>query len=80
MRAPDEDFPAYIARCKCGCTGIVVAIVDNPKHKKETAKEVASCIKDNFSIERVTVGYVRSNRFGCLKKKERNEHQRSLEF
>lgn len=69
----DENHPCYIARCKCGCTGIVVAIVDNPEHKKEIAKEVASCIKDGLSIERVTVGYVRSNPFGCLKEKERRD-------
>lgn len=70
MKENDEDYPAYIARCKCGCNGIVVAIADNPKHKKETAKEVAGCIEDGLSIERVTVGYVRSNPFGCLKEKE----------
>jgi len=73
MKENDENYPCYIARCKCGCTGFVVAIVDNPNHKKEVAKEIASCIKEGFSIERVTVGYVRKTPLGCQKKKEKND-------
>ena len=65
--------PSYIARCKCGCGGIVMATVDIPKHKKETAKTVAECIRDGLVVERVTVGYVRSNPFGCQKKDQQEQ-------
>lgn len=66
----EDDF-AYIARCRCGCKGIVMAIVDNPVHKREVAKEIAKCIREGYTIEHVTVGYVRQSKFGCLYKGER---------
>lgn len=49
---------AYIALCKCG--KVVMCCVDEPKHKKDTAKEVASCLRAGFEIKRVTVEYVRN--------------------
>ena len=56
---------AYIARCKCGCKGIVFAVVDNPERAADTAKKVADCIRDGYAVERATVGTVRSQPFGC---------------
>ena len=56
---------AYIALCRCGCGGIVFAVVDNPEHAADTAKEVADCIRDGYVVERGTVGFVRSRPFGC---------------
>ena len=50
---------AYIAKKPCGC--IAMAVVDNPEHRRDTAKEVASCIKEGYIIERVTTDYVREN-------------------
>lgn len=69
-----ESTPAYIARCKCGCGGIVMATVDIPEHAEEVAKEVAACIRDGYSVEHVTVGYVRTFSkeagFGCVREKQ----------
>lgn len=56
---------AYIARCKCGCGGVVVAMVDDDKYKKENAKEVAKLIRQGYAVERSTVGYVRTAPFLC---------------
>ena len=52
---------AYMAKCCCG--GMVMACVDNPKHKKDTAKEVAACIRKGYSISRITVEEVREMPF-----------------
>lgn len=60
-----SETPAYIARCKCGCGGIVFAVVDNPERAADTAKKVADCIRDGYAVERATVGTVRSQPFGC---------------
>lgn len=62
---------AYIARCKCGCGGLVFAVVDNPEHAADTAKEVAKCIMDGYAVERATVGFIRSQPFGCQVPKAR---------
>ncbi len=45
-------FEAYIARCT-KCHGMVAACMDNPNHKEDTAKEVASLIKAGFEVSRV---------------------------
>lgn len=60
-----NDMPAYIARCRCGCGGLVFVVVDDPEHAADTANEVAKCIKDGYTVERATVGFVRSQPFGC---------------
>ena len=79
--AVSEDM-AYIARCKCG--GVVMATVDNPDHQKENAKEIARCVRDGLTIERVSVEYVRSKEcvLGCVCPKEpkttKNSDQGSL--
>jgi hypothetical protein len=59
----NEEFPAYIARCKCGA--IIMATVDVPEHAAEVAKEIAKCVREGYAIERVTVGYVRQNWSDC---------------
>ena len=53
----------YIGREKCGC--VTVAIVDNPEHKKATAKEVAKCIREGMTVELMPVEAVRELPFGC---------------
>lgn len=50
---------SYIAKKFCGC--IVMAVVDNPAHLRDTAKEVAKAIRQGYIIERVTCDYVREN-------------------
>ena len=68
----EQDTLCYIARCLCGCGGIVLAVVDTPNHKKETAKDVADAIKDGYTVELTTVGEVRKQGVGCKHEKQRN--------
>lgn len=65
----EELTPAYIARCKCGCGAIVMATVDRPEYQKDVAKDVADAIRDGYTVEHVTVGYVHQAGFGCQHKK-----------
>jgi hypothetical protein len=69
----NEEVPAYIARCKCGCGGLVFACVDDPKCQdkrrlKDTADSVAEMIREGYAIERMSVGEVRTAKFGCAHK------------
>ena len=49
---------SYIAKESCGC--ICFAVIDNPDHKKETAKEIGKLIRAGYAIERVTSEFVRN--------------------
>lgn len=60
-----DNTPCYIARCKCGCGGIVFACVDNPDHANDVAANVAEAIRDGYAVHRSTVDVVRSEPFGC---------------
>ena len=60
---------AYIARCS-KCNGMVAAMMDDPNHKQDTAKEVAKCLRAGYVIGRVTNKAVREHRWcNCNKKK-----------
>jgi len=64
---------AYIARCHCG--GIIMACVDDPTHKQDTAKEVASCLRAGFTIDRIKCNDVKTskwceNRGKCTKQSQ----------
>lgn len=71
MSDQNESTPAYIARCKCGCSGVIMMTVDMPDHAQEVAHEVAACVREGYPVEHVTVGYartfVKNNGFGCLR-------------
>ena len=54
---------AYVGVKKCGCA--VAAVVDNPDHAKDVAKEVADFIKSGLTIERVPVEVVRARLSQC---------------
>ena len=54
---------SYVGRKTCGC--IVAAIIDDPDHRKEVAKEIAAWIKDGLTVERVTNDYVREHFRRC---------------
>ena len=56
----NENTPAYIARCP-KCNGIVMAAVDNGYDRQALAKDIAQAIRDGYTVERVTVGWVRSH-------------------
>ena len=51
----------YVAKCSCG--GLVMAVMDLPEHKKDTAREVASCLRDGFEIEHITVEEARAHKW-----------------
>lgn len=57
----DGQEQCYVAKKPCGCT--VAAIVDDPGHKRHTARLVADWIKDGLLVERAPTGTVRS--VGC---------------
>lgn len=56
MAATEEQTEqmAYVALIvPCGC--LVAASIDEPRHKRDTAKFVAAKIRDGFRVERVSV-------------------------
>jgi len=60
--------PTFIAKKPCGC--VVFAMVDepnpSPQYRNELAKEIANCIKQGLTIEKVTVDYIRNLKtMGC---------------
>ena len=55
---------SYISKKPCGC--LAMAVVDNPDHKKETAKEIARAIRAGETVERVTTEQVRTMNWKCL--------------
>jgi hypothetical protein len=59
-----DEFMSYIGRCKCG--EIIAATVDDPRHKKDTIREINDWLRDGLDIERVTTDYVREH-FGRCK-------------
>jgi len=65
----DEEVPCYIARCKCGCGGLIFASVDEPGQSKErrddTAKEIAKLVRKGYTVERLSVGEVRMAKWQC---------------
>lgn len=61
---------AYIARAAC-CGNVVVAVVDNPEHARDTAREVARCVREGLAVERVPVEQVRHETLGCRCKPKR---------
>lgn len=57
----NDQANCYVAKCTCG--GLVMAAVDNPNRKKDTAKEVAMAIKKGFAVSQMTVVQVRVSTF-----------------
>ena len=61
----DEDTPAYVSRCKCGCGAFIFAAVDIPDMQKSNAQEVGKLIHKGYAVERTTIGVVRKSQFTC---------------
>lgn len=60
----ESERMAYAGRCpKCG--HLCAAAVDEPTHKRDTAKFVADMMRDGLNVERVTCEYVRQNLLSC---------------
>lgn len=60
-----EESMSYISRRPCGC--LSMAVVDNPEHKRDVAKEVAKAIRLGETVERVTSESVRKMDWWCPK-------------
>lgn len=56
---------SYVSRQPCGCLG--VAVVDNPEHRRDVAKEVAKAIRCGEIVERVATDSVRTMGWWCPK-------------
>jgi len=63
--AERDETPCYIARCKCGCGGLVFASVKVPGREKENAKEVAKLIRAGLTIGEMPVSDVRAAKWLC---------------
>jgi hypothetical protein len=53
----DKATHAYLGIASCGC--VMAMTVDNPEHKKDVAKDVASFMRWGATIERVSIEYAR---------------------
>lgn len=70
-----NEYANYVAICKCGvCVG---ATKDDPFHKKQTAKEVQSWIREGLTVQRENDDFVRAF-FGKCRCKEIEAQQASL--
>jgi hypothetical protein len=54
---------AYVGITACGC--MVCASVEDPRWKRETAKDVAAWLRDGLRVERVPVERVRQECHAC---------------
>lgn len=57
------DSYSYIALKDCGC--LAMAMVDNPEHKRDVAKEIAKGIRQGYSFSRLTTQQVREMPWTC---------------
>ena len=62
-----DTTPCYIARTAAATKHhpligtVVFAMVDDGTRPKDVAKEIAKCIRDGLTVERVPVGWVRQH-------------------
>ncbi len=79
-----EDLtPTYVGKKSCGC--IVFLMVDEPnptpEYRKDLAKELASCIRQGLTIEKMTVAEVRKlPTIGCKCNKPKIETKHSSQM
>ncbi len=57
-----ESF-SYVALKDCGC--LAIAMVDNPEHKRDVAREMAKGIRQGYSFHRLTTQQVREMEWDC---------------
>lgn len=68
----------YIAKCKCGCGGIVLVISGSDDWRKQAAKSIAEAIRDGYTIERMHTTDVRKATWNCQKQKPSSAIQEDL--
>jgi len=61
---------SYVARKPCGC--VSMAIVDNPDHKGEVAREVAKAVRLGETVDRLPVEDVRTMPWKCSQHSSKN--------
>ena len=54
---------SYISKKPCGC--LCMAVLDNPDHKRDVAKEIAKAIRLGETVERVPTETVRTMDWKC---------------
>lgn len=59
MTTDDLVHMAYTGTLDCGC--IVSAVVDDPEHKRDTARTVAAMVRDGERVDRRPVEEVRGD-------------------
>jgi len=57
------DSQTYIGLKDCGC--LVMASVDSPDHKRETAKEIAKAIREGLNVQKLSTAFVRTMPWKC---------------
>ena len=65
-----ESF-TYFALKACGC--LAMAMVDNPEHKRDVAKEMGKGIRQGYSFQRVPTQQVREMPWTCPEHKEKDD-------
>ena len=60
---------SYIAKCKCGCGGIVFAAFDDPERRRKTAQEIGRMIRMGHSVERMISADIRKGPLRCQNRK-----------
>ena len=63
MKMSDAMSMTYVGKAPCGC--IRFAVVDNPEHLKENAKEIARAMRAGLTINRMVTDDVREAKWGC---------------
>ncbi len=58
----DDDMNCFVSRCKCGA-GLCFAAVDDPKHRKNNANEVAKMIRRGYRVDNMPLSEVRNSKF-----------------
>lgn len=66
---------SYISRKSCGC--LAMAVVDNPEHKRDVAREVGKAVRLGETVERVTSESVRIMEWVCPQHKRERGEKRS---
>jgi len=64
---------SYVARKPCGC--FAMAVVDNPDHKRDVAKEVAKAIRRGETVTRVPSEDVRTMDWECAEHSSKKASQ-----
>ncbi len=70
----DELRQNYVAYCP-GCGSMCCAMIDDPKHPKDVAKEVGKWIAQGLRVERASHADVRAIFAGCKCKQLQTEAQ-----